>query len=151
MDGWSNKIKRIFLGTFRSHSFIDPLCDYVMILIRKSDFHYTIERKKGAERKMSLSFLLSFFLNQFTVLHILKAGIISMIQPYTIHSLWLNGAMREQWNHLNFVSHVTTLFYLVNYLLHSAHRIVACESHTLSQPPLQTYNSSTPSSTAHTI
>lgn len=45
----TNEIKWIYFGTFRSHSFIDPLCDYVMILIWKSDFHYQ-DRKKTRER-----------------------------------------------------------------------------------------------------
>lgn len=31
---------------------------------------------------------------------------------------WCMNRARVQWNHLNFVSHVTTLFYLGNYLLH---------------------------------
>lgn len=49
--GWwnrakANEIKRIYSGTFRSHSFVDndtsSPCDYVMILIWQSDFHYHI-------------------------------------------------------------------------------------------------------------
>lgn len=38
-----NEIKRIYSGTFIQKLFIHrPLCDYVMILILQSDFHYHI-------------------------------------------------------------------------------------------------------------